>query len=61
MCGIIARDKRTGQDVKKAFKHYEDAIRWLYKYAGRNRKYTFQNMFPKKNSYFWNYHAKLLK
>ena len=61
MCGIIARDKRTNKDVKKAFRHYGDAVQWMYKHVGRKKRYIFKNMFPKKTSYFWKYRAKLLR
>ena len=61
MCGIIARDKRTGEYVKKPFEHYGDAVSWLYKYCGRRKKYTLENMLPKKTSAFWNNRARIIR
>ena len=61
MCGIIARDKRTGKLGKKAFQHYGDAVRWMYKYVGRNKPYTVQNMLPKKTKFFWTFRAQWIR
>ena len=60
MCGIIARDKRTGQIGKRGFKHYGDAVRWMYKHVGRNKRFTVENMFPKKTAYFRRFRASYL-